>query len=306
MPGAFAHITAVNIALSNAALASLQEMPQEARFILSQNIQFSELGAVSPDYPYLAIGSKEQNTWADLMHYTRTGQFIQYAAMNIRQLTGEAQERAFAWLCGYISHVIADITIHPVVEKIVGPYEQNAKAHRNCEMNQDAYIWQRLNLGQIGLADRVRLNIGNCIDTDTNKLANAVTTVWLSSLKQNYPIEFQQSPPNIDLWHKGFQKVVDAAEESYRLFPFARHVAVNAGLTYPMLDEVAQVFIRQIPTPRGPMDYDEVFDLAVQNIRKYVTILGQVVFQSKEPTEFLDWNLDTGRAPDGSLTAWSE
>ena len=100
--------------------------------------------------------------------------------------------------------------------------------------------------------------------------------------------------------------MVDAAEESHKLFPFARHVAVNAGVTYPTVDEIDLAFIRQIPTPRGPMDYDKVFDLAVENIRKYVTILGQVVFQNKEPTEFLDWNLDTGRAPDNSLTAWSE
>lgn len=306
MPGAFAHITAVNIAFNNAALASLKDMPQEAKFILSQNIQFYELGAVSPDYPYLAIGFKEQNKWADLMHYTRTGQLIQYAALNIRELTGEIQARAFAWLCGYTSHVIADITIHPVVEKIVGPYAENSMAHRNCEMNQDAYIWQRLKLGQIGLADRVRLNIGRCVDNDPNKLAEAVASVWISSLEQNYPAEFQQSPPNVDLWHRSFQTVVDAAEESHKLFPFARHVAVDAGVTYPMVDEVDQTFIRQIPTPRGHMDYDEVFDLAVQNIRRYVTILGQVVFQNKAPTEFLNWNLDTGRAPDDSLTAWSE
>lgn len=59
-------------------------------------------------------------------------------------------------------HVAADITVHPVVELKVGPYAQNQTAHRTCEMNQDAFIWQRLNLGELGYADRVQQNIGSC------------------------------------------------------------------------------------------------------------------------------------------------
>lgn len=54
MPGAFAHITAVNEASANNALMKLN-IPQEAKKALAQNKRYLELGCVSPDYPYLAL-----------------------------------------------------------------------------------------------------------------------------------------------------------------------------------------------------------------------------------------------------------
>lgn len=71
----------------------------------------------------------------------------------VKTLTGNVRDKAFAWLLGYTAHVITDTTIHPVVEPKVGPYAQNKTAHRECEMHQDAYIFQRLNLGGVGVAD---------------------------------------------------------------------------------------------------------------------------------------------------------
>jgi len=59
MPGAFAHITAANIATENNALIGMN-IPNRAKLILSQNQKYLELGCVSPDYPYLAIGNSEQ------------------------------------------------------------------------------------------------------------------------------------------------------------------------------------------------------------------------------------------------------
>jgi hypothetical protein len=120
----------------------------------------------------------------------------------------------------------------------------------------------------------------------------------------NYPDESVQCPPDVDLWHQSFIGVVDKAEESYRLFPLARHVAVGIGLTYPSVDEIDHQYLVELNTPRGSMHYDDVFDLAVANIQKYVTYLAQAVFEGQEPIQFLAWNLDTGRAPDNTLTAW--
>ncbi|TOO01053.1 hypothetical protein CGH44_23105, partial [Vibrio parahaemolyticus] len=63
MPGAFAHITAVNFAISNSNLKSLN-MSKKAKLALSRNQKFVELGCVSPDFPYLKLGSPDQNEWA--------------------------------------------------------------------------------------------------------------------------------------------------------------------------------------------------------------------------------------------------
>lgn len=304
MPGAFAHITAVNFATENKSLSQLA-IPKKAKFILSQNQKYLELGCVSPDYPYLVMGldKKRQNKWADLMHYERTGEVIKAAIAYCKTLEGNTQEKSFAWLCGYMAHVAADITIHPVVELKVGPYEQNQKAHRVCEMNQDAFIWQRLNLGEIGYADRVELNIGSCTNAN-NELDDDIKQIWRFCLEQTHPEYTKNVAPDFDAWHSGFQFVVNNAEESYRLFPWARHVGVGHGLTYPMLEEVDLDYIAQLDTPRGEMHYNDVFDLAIENIKYYITIIANSIFSDTPCDVICNWNLDTGKDETNKLTAW--
>lgn len=303
MPGAFAHLTAVNIASDSNALNTI-EMPLEAKKAIALNKSYVELGSVSPDYPYLAIIDSKQNVWADLMHYEKTGEFIKALARQCKLYTGTEQHKTFAWICGIVSHVIADITIHPVVELKVGPYEQNKTAHRNCEMHQDAYIWQRLNLGEIGLADHVKEQLGSCIDNNGD-LDNTIKTIWLAALTEVHPQQAEKVTPDFDKWHQGFQLVVDNADEGYRFFPWARHLAANSGMLYPRPNEVDNQFIKNLNTPYGLKDYDEVFDLAISNIKQYLAVLGNFVFDSGTLSAFVNWNLDNGFDENGELTAWA-
>jgi hypothetical protein len=305
MPGAFAHITAGNIAGSNINLKKL-DMPNEAKLCLSRHMKFIELGCVSPDYPYLAITDSDQSIWADQMHYEKTGEMIKAAITAIKGIDDKReQDKAFAWICGYTAHVIADITIHPVVERKVGPYEENQTAHRTCEMHQDTHIWQRLGLGEIGLADRVKLNIGGCSDIeDKDKLDPTIKQVWLHTLSQVHPEIAASTPADLDKWHKGFQIVVDTADEGYRFFPWARHVAVDNGLLYPRPNEVDDQYIVKLGTPAGPLDYDDIFDRAVTNTGYYWCIVANAVYENGDVSEILNWNLDNGQCPEGNLTAW--
>ncbi|ODS04579.1 zinc dependent phospholipase C family protein [Vibrio scophthalmi] len=304
MPGAFAHITAVNVASANNALQKLH-MPREAKKALSQNKKFLELGCVSPDYPYLDVLNKAQNKWADEMHYHNVGMLIDALIQQVKTVDTIHLEKAFAWLCGFVAHVAADITIHPVVELKVGPYADNAKEHRICEMNQDAYIWPaRMQLGDIGFADRVKENIGSCTDENSDALDLLINDIWSTALSAVYPEYAQTCPPDINAWHKGFQFVVDNAEESHHLFPWARHVAAKQGLTYPLSDEVDNNFINNLETPEGPKHYDEIFDRAIETIQLFWEKTASSVFDG-QPTEFFkNWNLDTGRCEQGLLTAW--
>ncbi|MEI5637583.1 MULTISPECIES: zinc dependent phospholipase C family protein [unclassified Pseudoalteromonas] len=302
MPGAFAHITAANIATENNALLTM-DMPIEAKRILSTQQKYVELGCVSPDYPYLAVAQSQQNKWADYMHYERSGEIIKAAVTYCQTLEGIAQEKCFAWLCGYMSHVAADITIHPVVELKVGTYKHNQTAHRNCEMHQDSFIWARLNLGEIGHADRVNLNIGSCTNSD-GTFDRDIQGIWQHVLALVHTDYASHVAPDFEAWHNGFQLVVDNVEESYRLFPLARHVAADCGLFYPRPDEINQDYITHLTTPDTPMHYDEVFDKAVDNIRYYITIIANAVFENKSCMEIRNWNLDTGKDELGHLTAW--
>lgn len=54
MPGAFAHITAANIATETNSLINMN-IPNKAKLILTQRQAYVELGCVAPDYPYLAL-----------------------------------------------------------------------------------------------------------------------------------------------------------------------------------------------------------------------------------------------------------
>jgi len=140
MPGAYAHITLVNQLREPGQLESIPGFVDDAITPVLDYFKFCELGAVSPDYPYLGVGNRGATQWADRMHYEYTGDMIKSGVRCIASMPdGEPKRKAFAWLLGYAAHVATDVTIHPIVELKVGPYAQNKKAHRVCEMNQDAY-----------------------------------------------------------------------------------------------------------------------------------------------------------------------
>ena len=120
------------------------------------------IGSCGPDLFYIEY-DREGEFLADLLHYNRSGPFIVRWLVDLkaraRQLrTGKrpALERQLAYCLGHISHIAADITIHPYVNSIVGAYPENQKVFKNArgvlfwktpwkfhnilEHYQDAYI----------------------------------------------------------------------------------------------------------------------------------------------------------------------
>ena len=111
MPGAYAHITVVNHVQK---LTKKTAMSIEAKYALGAHLKFSELGAVSPDYPYLATG---QGLWADNMHYKNTSILLKTGITKLRGMTGTDREKALSWLFGFACHMATDMTIHPQTRK---------------------------------------------------------------------------------------------------------------------------------------------------------------------------------------------
>ncbi len=309
MPGAYAHLTLVGLLASSNALNKEPGFPQAAKADLLANSCFCDLGAVSPDYPYLHLTDSGSAAWADLMHYVNTDKMLDAGVQAVRKLSGIAKKRVFAWLLGYASHIVTDTTIHPVVEMKVGPYAQNKTAHRVCEMHQDAYIFQRLNIGPVGLSEYLDSGIALCSSsTDKKKLNKDLSTVWRSMLRACHPESYKTAPPTPDSWHSAFITAVDMAEEGRKLFPFSRHVAVNAGVTYPNVKEIDSQYIKRLKTPEGPMDYDAVFDRAKANVLRIWAALASAVYDAdtKYLAQIGDWNLDTGRDTQNELVFWSK
>lgn len=300
MPGAYAHITLVNRLKDTKRLERLDGFPGEAIASVFDYFKFCELGAVSPDYPYLVLGDSGVNRWADLMHYTRTGDLIKAGVARVRVLQGEARRKGITWLLGYAAHVAADMTIHPVIELKVGTYAENKTDHRICEMHQDAYIFQRLNLGEIGLSEHFDSGIRRCNDSQDDKtLDRDIGALWTGMLRDVHTAEFGANVPDPALWHRRFLVIVDKiAEEGNRLLPLARHVAADLGLTYPAAKDIQEEYIDGLAVPQQDrLSYDEVFERAVTNSGGLWQAIARNVYNTApdELAQIGNWSLDTGR-----------
>lgn len=291
MPGAYAHITLVHSCI-DAATRPGWLSPATARAVTTWR-SHAELGAVSPDYPYLAGHTK----WADLMHHEATDVLLRAGLQGIPLLTGDARERAVAWLLGYASHMVADMTIHPVINALVGPYEQNKAAHRTCEMHMDAQAFQRMELGDVGLSDHlIRHLAACCAPTDPTELDPGIAEIWTRMLCHAHPEMAARDIPAPRMWHHGFLRVMGSIRESNRLLPFARHLGVDAQLDYPEPQAIDPRYTRALPTPLGPMDYNLLLDRAINQAAAFWCEL-DAVLSGADPGR-LDalqpWNLDTG------------
>lgn len=324
MPGTFAHITLADCLCDGNVLDSIPELSSQTKHTLLEFLNYCELGAVSPDYPYLAavvnvpvLCDADAAGWANLMHYWKTADFVRSSVGHFLSSPLGAQDSAgarkcIAWLFGYVSHLVADLTVHPVIEFKVGPYEQNQKQHRVCEMNQDVYIFYRELHQEVTDAEYLRrCGIRRCCDQHAhNDLDPVVAAFWKSVLDGISLIDLQlpngvpapHKPAKPNEWHHWFTKLLDDFAEEGCHVPFLSRHLEDAGLFYPKFPGVDRQFIDDLALPvGGSAAYDEVFQHAKTNVRAAWGQLGAAL-QAKDPERFTlpNGNLDTGMADDGS------
>lgn len=293
MSGAYAHITLANQCRP---LIRKAKISQATGYAVSTFLAYAELGAISPDYPYLG----SEGPWADLFHHERSAEFFRNAVSYIKPLKdGPQRQKLIAWLMGYAAHVAGDVTIHPIVNNIVGPYEQNKAAHRECEMHQDSHVFQRLNVDpDSGATTHLTASIASCSDPkDADRLDPMIAGPWLEVIRKTYPEKFAQGAPSIDKWHAGFGRVLNAIRTANRLLPFARHLSAELQVNYPRPGSSDPKFLRGLPTPvGGKIDYDPLFDRAMGNaMALWEVIDASLSGADPKPLQALQaWNLDTG------------
>jgi hypothetical protein len=296
-----------NLLAEKVSQRAIPGFPNEAAAAVLDYLKFVELGAQSPDYPYLAIGDKKAKAWADLMHAKTTGRIIQVGVENIRALKGEPQRKGAAWMLGYTSHFTADACLHPVINRKVGAYEQNRMAHRVCEMHQDVFIFDKLNVGGLQFAEHLR-SLKSCSSTQSkSRLDEDISALWRSILMMVYPAEYKKNVPDMDNWHVKFTKLVDnIAEEAGRLVPFARHVATGLGLMYPLATHLDRQYLEGLDTPTGKQDYEAIFMKALGHATDLWKIVAAGIYSRDAAfkTDIGNWNLDTGKDPAGHLVFW--
>jgi len=284
MPATYAHIMIVK-SLAHSSILDSKNFPESAITAILDNIAFAELGAISPDYPYLGGGK----LWADNMHYRETGEIIKNG---ISRLKAVKDDTLFTWLLGYAAHVITDITIHPIVEKKVGDYDSHPKEHRICEMNQDVYIHQQIMGCALQNSEVLKNLLSYCSEGD--RLNTKISCFWATILKDTYPGDYHRNQPEIDKWHNGFRFAV-AKIASTNCCPI-RETAEKAGLVYSKKPDMT--YIDSLATPLNTViNYDTAFERARENVIDKWLEIAQAVYANDMDylASIKNWNLDTGK-----------
>lgn len=306
MAGTFTHWMVVESALDR--LNTENKNQAKFREILLGYNHFVLLGAVGPDYPYLSELKNnllKLHSWADRMHYENTGEFVKNGMINLKILSDEDFNVCCSWLYGFVTHLLTDSIIHPVVNAIVGPYVFNSSEHRHCEMIQDTYIFKEiknLELAYTRYTDLIKM----CSDKiNKDHLNQAISSFWSKTLEMSHPGgQGKFGTINPDEWHENFLSVISTVANP---FPIFRHIGEENNLTYKKTSAITDYernrFIDAINLPGGKHGNfkQDAFEKAVIEV---VSVWGkmsddlQIDDNQKRNvniSQYIEnWNLDTG------------
>lgn len=307
MACAYAHMTITELLNRNELIKV--NIPDEIINIISNNIKYCNFGSVCPDLSYLA---KEPH-YSDLMHFIKTGDFVKSALEIIKTKKDKEKEKCIAWLFGYVSHMVTDMVIHPIIEEKVGEYSarpENELNHLKCEMYQDTYIFKKKLDLDISEAEFIDSRLKACGNGYT--LDKEIINFWNEIFEKNYPTE-NQNKPNINDWFLCFTNMIDIGEEGELLSnksdkkvitighvfnTIINQLCIDKGLFYlksSQIDPNNDTLIN-LPTPIGPDSYLNIFNKALNEVLKSWKILSDAILNINDDfiNYFSNWNLGTG------------
>jgi hypothetical protein len=308
MAGAFTHFVVCDQAKSDRKV-----IDSDLRQLLNRHYRFLFLGAVGPDLPYLSINTGGVN-WADVMHYEKTNGVVRTGHAALREAwpsKTELEEVSFVWLMGYLSHLVTDATIHPVVQAIVGPYDQNKEEHRICEMTQDSVIYNIQRNGDIRYTEFSEM-IAYCKD---HHCFEGVMEFWREQLMANYYAK-KKEEPHPRLWFTTYKEAIDLAEGGSTLVAIFRHAGVGSNFIYKTRKEVEEnhhdefvKYFEQARIPKGdPENFIDVFKKTIDNVLDaWKSAYDSLVLNTPFEGLVKNWNLDTGVDMDSTnkeVTYW--
>jgi hypothetical protein len=295
--------------------------------ILGSNDHFVIMGSTGPDYPYLTnpvfTGAlKTVHSWADRMHYESVDKFVREGVAKLSSMDKQSDEFKIClpWFLGYVSHVIADSYVHPVINCIVGgPYIFTHVEHAKCEMVQDAFIFLKETDEEIIDANPRDNKLGfltildECSEPGSpDQLHHFVRDLWSELLRFAHPQgrdHFNDIVP--DIWHKNYRSRFAADADPTAVF---RHACGMLGVSvYERYSDIGlddrRKYVEAIAVPDTTIStYQVVFSTATAKI---ITIW-EKLFSDIETgavdnvtTYIKDWNLDTG-VNESKIDLWTE
>lgn len=310
MAGPYAHITLLHELMNTLHSGESRRLPVEAEVAAAarDHFPFCALGAVSPDIPNLAR-DEAGAMWSDAMHYSCSGEMIIRGVWRVSRAPDDIRPKLLAWLLGYCAHVVTDVTIHPVVRLMVGDYAENRRRHRICEMNQDAHVFGRMNLGELRDSDRFTRYILACHRPGEPGLLDPdVAALWDALFSEVHPRLYTHVQPPINKWFGAFCDL--AATRTGRgaaMFPLAALISEGIQRDYPRREHVDQGYVHGLAAPGGALlPYDDIFDKAVAHVLELWDVAGRGALSDGRDYlfRFGNWDLDTGLDELNRLVFW--
>lgn len=300
MAGCYTHLTVVSKIIDKKVLTSIG-FDKSLSKTLRKWSNYVKLGSISPDLPYIGLGKK----WADKFHYEKTSQIVREGLVSLfgKSIDDVHTQKQIAWLFGYASHLVTDLYIHPVVEKKVGPYAENATKHRICEMNQDVWIMKQVMHEDIGSCEFFDNTIKTCTETGAEGyiVDKAVSKFWKMLIKKVYSPWWSPCPKQ---WFASFVALMDKfAENPDKHLIITRTALKNFNYGYPL--ESNMDYIDNLHRPDGEhVDFYTVFNGAVEKAKEFWAQMAKAL-KSEDVACFTlpDGNLDTGKLLSDSKTS---
>jgi hypothetical protein len=312
MAGAFTHFIICDVAKRKRSITD-----PELRKLLNRHSEFLFLGAASPDLPYLSFKTGRIN-WADVMHYEKTNGIAingHDELKNVWTSKQTADEIKLIWLFGFVSHLVADATIHPVVQAIVGPYDQNEQTkteHRICEMTQDALIYNERKNTDIRYAE-FSSALKFCGKSDH---FDNLMDFWAKLGVNTYSDKNEEPEPK--LWFTTYTEAIDTAEGGSGVVALFRHLGIGEDYIYKTRDEIISdyqadydnYFVKvNLPDGNTGKFTKDGFDRAVNNVVDAWNKLYEGLYSNINVADIIrNWYLDTGvdmDSPEGTVTYWA-
>lgn len=192
--------------------------------VLEKNKNYMELGSLGPDLPYyesmvkagfnLLLDRSDKpmgvDQWSYQLH-SKTPNIFPLKLIEIawREANPEIDEweeddqQKFAFTCGFLTHIAVDQIIHPLVNKVAGPYYKGGdhrEVHRECEVYQDVVSYRKVSNGNSLLDEKPNLWC------DLNPGWGGNTPVWFRYFFQKAFVEahaIMPSEENIEDWVDG-------------------------------------------------------------------------------------------------------
>jgi hypothetical protein len=309
MAGTFTHLMICDVAKTRRS-----SIGKELYKLLNNRSEFLYLGAVSPDLPYLSFKTGNVN-WADVMHYERTNSVVASGYDEIRATWAnktEFDEIRLAWLFGYVSHLVADSTIHPVVQEIVGPYDKNPDGHRLCEMTQDSLVFNKRRKTDISYAEFSEI-LKYC---DKSPHFPNLMDFWKAQIINNYRDIVEEPSP--DAWFSSYTKAIDLAEGGSAVVGLFRHLGIGTSYIYMTKDEILknhignyEQYFDHVKLPHGGIGSfsSNGYEYAIGRVTNAWNDLysGLISGTVNVAGVIKNWNLDTGVDMDSKnkeVTSW--